>query len=211
MSRWRVSAKGGGPVCLAVAGGAGFLLASCGHVLTQRSSYGGEAGAEVSGALVRSAVKPLGGQSGFALSAGVYTAGSGTLNGPFLWRIEAQGDDGYHREMTVHRVKVETSLTGRQEWYPQDLLGKTVQFYPVKGSAGEVFAQYQIPGELEVYPSEDGEIAITVDLTIRTAEETIRRMLRFRMKPQESRDLEFMFLPADFVSGSSQDPKEWSW
>ena len=81
----------------------------------------------------------------------------------------------------------------------------------MKGSAGEVFAQYQIPGELEVYPSEDGEIAITVDLTIRTAEETIRRMLRFRMKPQESRDLEFMFLPADFVSGSSQDPKEWNW
>ena len=189
----------------------GLLCASCGHVLTDRSSYRGEQGVEVNRALVRSAVKPLGGTSGFALSTGIYTAGSGTLNGPFLWRIEAEGDDGYHRGLTVHRVKVETKITQRKEWYPRNLLGKTVEFYPVKGSPGEVFAQYQIPGELEVFPDEDGEITIIVDLTIRTVEERVRKTVRFRMAPRQSRDLEFIFLPAEIVKGNTMNPRAWGW
>lgn len=163
------------------------------------------------GALIRSAVKPLGGEAGFALSAGVYTAGSGTLDGPFLWRIEADGDDGYHKDLTVHRVKVETKTTKRSEWYPESLLGKTVEFYPVKGAPGEVFAQYQIPGELEVYPSEDGEITILVDLTVRSVEEKIRKTVRFRMTPKQSRDIEFLFLPADIVKNRGENPMAWEW
>ncbi len=188
-----------------------FLCSSCGHVLTDRSSYRGEQGVEVNRSLIRSAVKPLGGTSRFALSTGVYTAGSGTLDGPFLWRIEAEGNDGYHRALTVHRVKVETQITQRKEWYPQSLLGKTVEFYPVKGSQGEVFAQYQIPGELEVFPDEDGEITIIVDLTIRTVEEKVRKMVRFRMAPRQSRDLEFIFLPAEIVKGRTMGPRGWKW
>ena len=130
----------------------GLLVSSCGHVVTKRSSYGAEEGVEVAGALVRSAVKPLGGESRFSLKTGVYTAGSGTLGGPFLWRIEAEGDDGYHQQLIVHRIKVETKITQRSEWYPENLLGQSAEFYPVKGSPGEVFAQYQIPGELLLRP-----------------------------------------------------------
>ncbi|MFP6866353.1 MAG: hypothetical protein VCA35_10470 [Roseibacillus sp.] len=184
---------------------------SCGHVVTKRSSYAEERGVVVNGALVRSAVKPVGGEAGFTLSAMVYTAGSGTLDGPFLWRIEAEGDDGYHKELTVHRVKVETRATQRSQWYPQKLLGKTVEFYPVKGEPGEVFAQYQIPGKLEVFPYEDGEITILVDLTVRSVERSQREVVRFRMAPQRTKDFEFLFLPADIVKGRGKDPKEWEW
>jgi len=166
----------------------------------------------VNGALVRSAVKPMGGEPGFSFSAMVYTAGSGTLDGPFLWRIEATGDDGYHKTLTVHRVKVETINTKRSEWYPQKLLGKTVEFYPIKGEPGEVFAQYRIPGKLEVFPSEDGPITILADLTIRSVEKKVRRLVRFRMAPHRTKDFEFLFLPADVVkSASSEDPREWRW
>ena len=192
--------------------GAVLSLASCGHVLTKRSSYEGARGVIVNGALVRSAVKPMGGEAGFTLSALVYTAGSGTLDGPFLWRIEANGDDGYHKELTVHRVKVETSASQRSEWYPQDLLGDSVEFFPVKGEPGEGFAQYQIPGKLEVFPDADGEITILVDLTVRSVEKSQREMVRFRMSPERSQDLEFLFLPADIVTGKGkQDPKAWDW
>ena len=196
---------------MVLAMGSGLLCASCGHVLTDRSSYHGEQGVEVNRALVRSAVKPLGGSAGFALTAGVYTAGSGTLDGPFLWRIEAEGDQGYHRGLTVHRVKVETKITQRKEWYPQSLLGKTVEFCPVKGSQDAVFAHYQIPGELEVFPDEDGDITILVDLTIRTVEERVRKMVRFRMTPRQSRDLELIFLPAEIVRGNTMNPRAWGW
>lgn len=188
-----------------------LVLSSCGHVITERSSYEGERGVEVNGALVRSAVKPMGGEAGFTLSAMVYTAGSGTLDGPFLWRIEAEGDDGYHKELTVHRIKVETRATQRSEWYPQKLLGKTVEFYPVKGEPGEVFAQYQIPGKLEVFPSEDGEITILVDLTVRSVEKSARELVRFRMSPRQSKDIELLFLPADIVRSGRKDPKAWQW
>lgn len=180
-------------------------------MITERSSYEGERGVEVNGALVRSAVKPMGGEAGFTLSAMVYTAGSGTLDGPFLWRIEAEGDDGYHKELTVHRIKVETRATQRSEWYPQKLLGKTVEFYPVKGEPGEVFAQYQIPGKLEVFPSEDGEITILVDLTVRSVEKSARELVRFRMSPRQSKDIELLFLPADIVRSGRKDPKAWQW
>lgn len=187
------------------------LLASCGHVITERSSYEGEQGVEVNGALVRSSVKPTGGEAGFSFSAMVYTAGSGSLDGPFLWRIEANGDDGYHRSLTVHRIRVSTKITGREEWYPEKLLGKTVEFYPVKGDPGEAFAQYQIPGKLEVYPAEDGPITILVDLTVQSVENSERELVRFRMAPQQTRDFEFLFLPADIVTSRKDDPRAWKW
>jgi len=188
-----------------------FLLTSCGHVVTERASYEGEEGVEVNGAVVRSAVKPMGGEAGFSLSAVVYTAGSGTLDGPFLWRIEAEGDDGYHKDLTVHRVKVETRASERSEWYPQELLGKTVEFFPVKDEPGEVYAQYQIPGKLEVFPAEDGAITILVDLTVRSVEKSVRELVRFRMAPQQTKDIEFLFLPADIVSAKKQEHKRWKW
>jgi len=35
-----------------------------------------------------SGLKPLGGKAGASLSAMVVAAGTGTLDGPFLWRVE---------------------------------------------------------------------------------------------------------------------------
>lgn len=187
------------------------FLPSCGHMVTKRASYTGEQGVLVNGALVRSAVKPSGGEGEVNFAAGVYTAGSGTLGGPFLWRIEAEGDDGYHRELTVHRVKVETRASQRSEWYPEELLGDTVEFFPLKGEPGEAFAQYQIPGKLEVFPREDGMITILVDLTIRSVEESVREMVRFRMAPELTKDLELFFLPGDAIGRREDSPRQWLW
>ena len=113
--------------------------------------------------------------------------------------------------MTVHRMKVETKITQRKGWDPQSLLRKTVEFHPVKGSSGEVVAQYLVPGELEVVPDEDGDITIVVDLTGRAVEVRARKMVRFRMAPQQSRDFEVIFLPALIVKGKKRDPKAWNW
>lgn len=181
------------------------------HVLTDRSSCRGEQGGEINRALVRSALKPLGGTAGFALWVGACTAGWGTLDGPLLWRIEAEGDGGYHKGLTVHRMKVETKITQRKGWDPQSLLRKTVEFHPVKGSSGEVVAQYLVPGELEVFPDEDGDITIVVDLTGRAVEVRVRKMVRFRMARQQSRDFEDIFLPALIVKGKKRDPKARNW
>jgi hypothetical protein len=48
-------------------------------------------------------------------------AAAATLDGPFIWRIEAEGVEGEHQTMVVHRVKVTT--TKRSERYPQKHLG----------------------------------------------------------------------------------------
>ena len=77
---------------------------------------------------------------------------------------------------------------------------------------GEVFAQYQIPGKLEVFPNEDGAITILVDLMVRSVEKSERKLVKFMMDPQRSKDLEFLFLPADIVKSiGGEDPTEWKW
>jgi len=49
---------------------------------------------EISGAKVKSALKPLGGKGGISLSAMFYATGTGTLDGPFRWSVEAEGEEG---------------------------------------------------------------------------------------------------------------------
>ncbi|NNC89244.1 MAG: hypothetical protein HKN82_12360 [Akkermansiaceae bacterium] len=188
------------------------LLGGCGHVVTNENTYSGVGGVLINGAEVRSAVQPLGGTGGYSFSAMVYSAGSGTTDGPFLWRIEATGREGVHEKLRVHRLKVETRATQRSEWFPSKQLGKFARFHPLQNDPGKTFAQYQIPGKLEVYPEEDGAIAITADISVESVERTERRVVRFRMDPEQTRNVDFIFLPGEIVKGGSgPDPREWRW
>jgi len=141
-------------VCLAVGL---FSLTSCGHFFVKSKSYTPSNAIDINGAKVTSNVKPMGGSSGFQISAMIYTAGSGTLDGPFIWRIEAEGQEGIHESLTVHRLKVTTEKTKRSEWYPSKHLNKPAEFSALRKEPGKTFAQYQIPGKLEVYPEKDGD------------------------------------------------------
>ena len=187
-----------------------LLTASCGHMYLKTESYAVGEEVEINGAKVRSPVRPNGGSSGFALSAMVYSAGSGSLDGPFLWRIEATGREGVHEALTVHRLKVTTEKTKRSEWFPGNYLGTEAPFQPVPRREGETFAQFQIPGELEVYPQKDGSISICAEISVRSTERTERRIARFRLEPESSRGLETLNVPAELVkSWGGPDPAEW--
>ena len=186
-------------------------LVSCGHIYTKSHSYSGLATATINGAEVSSAVKPMGGKQGFALSAMVYMAGSATLDGPFIWRIEASGKKGVHQKMVVHRIKVTTSKTKRSEWYPRKHLGFDTPFKPYKVEPGKVYAVYQIPGKLKVYPQTDGKITILADVSVTTNKRTQREMVRFTMNPDTTKDVEFINVATEIVKSRNPDPREWKW
>lgn len=186
-------------------------LSSCGHIYTKSHSYQAGSGALLNQARVISSVKPMGGEGGFALSAMVYMAGSATLDGPFIWRIQAEGQKGLHQSMTVHRVHVSTSKTRRSEWYPSQYLGSEVSFKPYKKEPEKVFAVFQIPGKLKVYPETDGDIAIIADVSVKSSEQSIRKRIRFQLQPVASTDLEFINLPSEILEGLDDDPREWKW
>ena len=190
---------------------AALMTSGCGHVYLKTESYAAGEAVSINGAQVRSAVKPNGGQEGFSFSAMVYTAGSGSLDGPFLWRIEAEGREGVHESMTVHRLKVTTEKTRRSEWYPSRYLGEAAPFQPVRGEeGGTTFAQFQIPGELEVYPQKDGMIAILAEVSVKSTTRSERRIVRFRLHPESSRGVETLNVPAEIVkSFQGPDPTEW--
>lgn len=188
-----------------------FLLPSCGHIYTKSHSYTGGSGATINGATITSAVKPMGGEGGFALSAMVYMAGAATLDGPFIWRIQAEGELGLHKSMTVHRVKVTTSKTKRSEWYPSRHLGVAEPFKPFKKEPGKAYAVYQIPGKLKVFPEQDGDIAIVADVSVKSTEGVRRKLIQFQLKPGTTDDIEFINLPAEIIKGMEDDPREWKW
>lgn len=186
-------------------------LASCGHVYTKSHSYEKSPTVTINGAKVGSAVKPMGGNQGFAMSAMVYMAGSATLDGPFIWRVEAEGKEGEHKHMVVHRIKVITSKTKRSEWYPQSYLGFEKPFKHFKKEPGKVYAVYQIPGKLKVFPREDGDITMLADVSIVTNRREVRKLVKFQLKSGTKRDVEFVSLPAEIVKGRQKDPREWKW
>ena len=68
-----------------------FALSACGHIVTKSHTYQKSQAVEINGAKVTGSVKPMGGESGFGFSAMIYMAGSATLDGPFAWRVEAEG------------------------------------------------------------------------------------------------------------------------
>lgn len=186
-------------------------LTSCAHIFTKSNTYDTHASVLINGAKVSTAVKPMGGKSGFSVSAMVYMAGSAKLEGPFIWRIEAEGKPDVHTSMTVHRLRVVTSKTHRDEWYPRKKLGKEVKFVSYKREPGKSFAVFQVPGKLKVYPEKDGDITIYVDVTIRSKSRKSRKIVKFKlMAQQDKKETEFLFIPAEIVRSLGQrDPREW--
>lgn len=187
-------------------------LSSCAQFFVKEKTYNGLGGGELNGAQVTSAVKPAGGKAGVSLSALVYNAGFGETDGPFLWRIEAIGVAGLHQSLIVHDLRVTTSETNRTEPYPQKGLGVTAPFEPMKGrdNKGKVFAKYQLPGKLEVFPERDGDITLVADISVRTTASTVRRKLTFEMKASIARDTQTIFVPTEIVKSlGKDDPTEW--
>jgi len=188
-----------------------LLLSSCGHIFTKSHSYQKSETVEINGAIVSGAVKPAGGESGFGLSAMIYMAGSATLDGPFIWRIEAEGEQGIHQHIIVHRVKVLTSKTNRSEWYPEEHLSYQISFEPVETEPGKVFAVFQIPGKLKVYPRDDGDITILADVSVTSMKGVSRKLVKFNLIAETTKDVEFISLPSEIIKGSSDDPRDWEW
>lgn len=193
---------------------AGLLLTGCASVHLKEKTYESGGSAFINGAEVRSAVKPMGGEAGLQVSAMVYNTATGTSDGPFLWRIEATGEEGVHESLAVHQLRVKTSKTGRDEPFPSKWLGESQSFLPMKGkeNAGKVFASYQLPGKLEVFPETDGEITIEAVVEVIAGGKSERKMVRFTMSPKVGRENDFFFLPTEIVrSFGKKDPTEWKW
>ncbi|MDP0489495.1 MAG: hypothetical protein Q7Q71_00425 [Verrucomicrobiota bacterium JB023] len=191
-----------------------LLTPGCAHFLIKEKTYESGEAVTINGAEVRSAVKPMGGSQGMAVSAMVYNAAMGSTDGPFLWRIEARGREGIHESLTVHHVRVKTSLSQRDEPYPAKYLGEKKPFLPMKGKegAGRVFASYQLPGKLEVYPETDGLITIEADISVSASGRSERRTARFTMSPKSQRENQMIFLPAELIGSLGRpDPTEWQW
>lgn len=191
-----------------------LLLNSCAHFYVKEKTYQTEGGSEVNGAMVTSAVKGMGGKAGMSVSAMVYNAATGETDGPFLWRIEARGQEGVHESLTVHSLRVKTAKTKRNEPFPSKWLNKKAPFEAMKGrkNAGKVFAKFQLPGKLEVFPEVDGEITMVADLSIQANGRSERRKLTFVMQPSVGRKNEMVFLPKEIVTSlGKKDPTEWQW
>jgi len=184
-------------------------LSSCGHIFTKSHTYHESATVVINGAKIGSSVKPMGGKGGFSFSALVYLAGSATLDGPFIWRVIAEGVEDEHVNMVVHRVKVTTSKTKRSEWYPAEHLGYKQVFKSYKREPGKAYANFQIPGRLKVYPREDGDITMLADVSVTSKSRIERKLVKFDMTADSIKDVEFINLPAEIVKG--KDPLAWKW
>lgn len=191
-----------------------LALSSCTQAFLKEKTYLPAGGQTLNGAEVTSAVKPMGGEAGVSLSAMVYSAAMGELDGPFLWRVEAEGEEGVHESLTVHRLSVRTEKTGREEPFPAKWLGVSAPFEPYKekSKAGRVFAKFQLPGKLEVFPENDGEIFVKALVSVKTKTATQRAELEFQMVPSTKRKAETVFLPTEVVkSFGKKDPTMWAW
>ena len=189
------------------------LLAQTGCVglMASKHSYSASSPAvTVNGADIRMQVKPEGTDGGsYALSAMVVTAAVATFDGPFGWRLEAMGKAGSHESLVIHRIHTRTGKTKRDEWYPSAQLGKRADFRPLKDDPAKSRARYPIPGLLVVKPREDGDLSVTVDLTVSRDGRRERKLVRFRMDPSQSRQDEFVFLPVEIAKSIGTSPADW--
>ncbi|MEP2775974.1 MAG: hypothetical protein ABJQ29_14040 [Luteolibacter sp.] len=177
-----------------------------------RSTYGAAVeGVEVNGARITMQVKPEGTSGGsYALTAMVVGVGVANLDGPFRWRIEAEGKEGVHEALYVTRIRTKTSVTKRDEVYPDKWLGEKIPFskkqsYP----AGVVKAVFEIPGRLEVKPKEDGALEVLADVTVLANGRRAGSTVKFRLDPASKDDREVIFLPAEIVSSIGKPMSEW--
>lgn len=190
-----------------------ILLTSCAQMAIKDRNYRATRDVEVNGAQVRSALKPIGGNSGFALSAMFYSAGVGSTDGPYRWRVEADGKAGVHEWLRVNQVQVTTSKTKRNEWYPTSQLGVKSPFEEVPGEEGVTFAKSQFAGKLTVMPKVDGDIKVRVNVSVQAQGRVQSKWLEFEMAQETKWRTESMFVPVEIVKsfGKKKDPREWAW
>lgn len=194
------------PLLISVA----LIQAGCVGFYGKRSTYVGR-GAEVNGAQVSMSVKPEGTSGGsYVLSAMVVGVAVANLDGPFRWRIEAEGKDGVHQAMYVQRLRTVTSITKRDEWFPVKRLGEKVPFTQKKSyGPGVVKAVFDVPGYLAVKPKEDGALDVFADVIIEANGRRERKVLRFHLDPAEKKESETIFLPAEIVTSIGKPVSEW--
>lgn len=190
-----------------------LAVASCASINAKKHSYANALQSptvKVNGADLAIQLKPEG-TSGpsFALSAMVYSAAVATLDGPFRWRVVATGTPGSHESLIVHRIRTLTGKTRRDEWFPTAHLGQRVDFVRKSGQLGDVKATFPIPGLLQVKPREDGPLEIRVDLTVTKSGKPLRQTVKFHLQPSESRQDEFIFLPAEIIRSIGKSPEDW--
>lgn len=185
--------------------------AGCMSLIAEKHSYAASSSpVRVNGADIRMQVKPEGTDGGsYVLSAMVVTAAVATFDGPFRWRLEASGRAGEQESLVIHRIHTRTGKTRRDQWYPSSHLGKRADFKPVKSDPAAARAVYPVPGLLVVKPREDGDLAVTVDLSVRAHGRSVRKLVRFRMNPSETRGDEFVFLPAEIIGNLGKSTAEW--
>ncbi len=190
---------------------ASLLSGGCMSLIASKHSYSASsAPAKVNGADIRMQVRPEGTDGGsYAVSAMVVSTAVATFDGPFSWRLEALGKPGLHQSIEIHRIRTRTSVTKRDEWYPERYLDLRCDFKPQDGSPGQSRALYPIPGLLLVKPREDGALEVTVDLTVRTTARSERKQVRFRMEPSQGRRDEFIFIPTEIAESIGKPPGEW--
>ena len=184
---------------------------SCVQFFTKNHSYRPSQAVEINGAKVSSALKPMGGESNFSVSAMVYSAGSGTLDGPFLWRVEAEGQTDTHDWLRVNEVRVSTTLTNRRERFPRSLLGQKTLFKALPDQKGRSFAKFQLPGKLKVMPRTDGKISLHLNVTVSARGKEESQWIRFELEPETKRATESIFLPSEIVEDIRGNPREWDW
>ena len=85
-----------------------LLLPSCIQTVLKDHNFTKGNPVEINGAQVVSSVKPMGGKGGFSISAMVFAAATGSLDGPFLWRVEAEGVEGEQEWIRVNEARVTT-------------------------------------------------------------------------------------------------------
>ncbi len=166
---------------------------------------------EINGAQVKSSVKAMGGKSGIAISAMVLAAGTGTLDGPFIWRVEAVGKEGVHEWLRLNKARVTTEATKRSEPFPKSYLGEQAKFVPIPGEEGKTFAKFQLPGKLQVFPRDDGKIKIHLNVSVRANGRTESKWVLFEMEPESKWTNETIFLPTEIVKSIRGNPHEWDW
>ena len=188
-----------------------LLFPSCATMYMKDHGFRETPAVEVNGAQVKSGLKPMGGSAGMAFSAMVVAAGTGTTDGPFLWRVEAEGQEGVHEYLRVNKIRVTTSKTKRDEWYPRQNLNVNAPFKKIPGEKGKNFAQYQIPGKLTVMPREDGEITIHLNISVKANGRVQSEWIKFKLEPETKWKNDSVFLPTEIVKSVRGNPREWNW
>lgn len=188
-----------------------LTCSSCVQFFTKNHSYRKQNPVEINGARVVSSLKPMGGKSNFSVSAMVYAAGSGTLDGPFLWRVEAEGDTGIHEWIRVNDVRVSTAITKRRERFPPSLLGKKAPFKVLPKEKTRCFAKFQLPGKLSVMPRTDGKVTLHLSVTVSAKGKEETKWILFELEPETKKETESVFLPSEIVDEFRGNPREWDW